>query len=212
MNILFFIIIHKQIIMFSTTCNSNCICIDADCKFTHLISYKERKIVKKLYSTLSNITKEEPSFSTRKKNCTFGQLCINDKCGFRHRLCFENREKLSVLYNYNKICPDKNEEKKSETISKKLDIKEIKTNNLFLNLDDDVDDIQQEEIKEIKENKKIKENKEIINDVKPFTPPVYSGKSWVSVIIEGPKPKELNLNIESSNWEELADEDFYMKF
>lgn len=194
--------------MFSTTCNSNCICIDADCKFTHLISYKERKIVKKLYSTLSNITKEEPSISTRKKNCTFGQLCINDKCGFKHRLCFENREKLSVLYNYNKICPDKNEEKKSQLSSKKLDNEEIKTKNFFLTLDDNEDDnenkddIQKEEIKKEK----------IINDVKPFIPPVYSGKSWVSVIIEGPKPKELNLNLETSNWEELADDDFYMKF
>ena len=193
---------YKQLIMFSTTCNSNCICIDADCKFTHLISYKERKVVKKLYSTLSNITKDEPSVATRKKNCNFGQLCINDKCGFRHRLCFENREKLSVLYNYNKICPDKNDEKKSQTVSKKISNEVISTKNLFLTLD---------EI-EVQEEVKKTEVKEIINDIKPFTPPVYSGKSWVSVIVEGPKPKQLNLSVETSNWEELADDDFYMKF
>ena len=78
----------------------------------------------------------------------------------------------------------------------------IKTKNFFLTLDDDEYDNQKEEIKKEK----------IINDVKPFIPPVYSGKSWVSVIIEGPKPKELNLNLETSNWEELADDDFYMKF
>ena len=187
--------------MFSTACNLNCICVDADCKYTHLISYKERKTVKKLYSTLSNVAKDEPSFATRKKNCNFGQLCINDKCGFKHRLCFENREKLSVLYNYNKICPDKNDEKKSQLGPKKVFDEVISTKNLFLTLDDI-----QEEVKSVVEIK------EFINDIKPFTPPVYSGKSWVSVIVDGPKPKELNLNVETSNWEELADDDFYMKF
>ena len=188
--------------MFSATCNSNCICVDADCKFTHLLPYKERKTVKKLYSTLSNVTKEEPSVSMRKKNCKFGQLCINDKCGFRHRLCFENREKLSLLYNYNKICPNKNDKKNGELTSKKPNVEEISTKNFFLTLDDV---IHEEELKEVKEVMEIKE-------VKPFTPPVYSGKSWVSVIIEGPKPKQVNLSVETSNWEELADDDFYMKF
>jgi len=188
--------------MFSSTCNLNCICIDADCKFTHLISYKERKIVKKLYSTLSNINKEEPSLSTRKKNCNFGQLCINQNCGFRHRLCFENREKLSVLYNYNKICPDKSEAKKTSSTSNKINNDDISTKNFFLTLDDVQEEI---EVKEV-----IK--KVIINDIKPFVPPVYTGKSWVSVITEEPKPKNLNLSVETSNWEDLADDDFYMKF
>lgn len=187
--------------MFSTTCNSNCICIDADCKFTHLISYKERKTVKKLYSTLTNTSKEEQSLTTRKKNCNLGQLCINDKCGFRHRLCFENREKLSVLYNYNKICPNKIIENKSETVSTKNDTDKFSTKNLFLILND-----VEEEIKDVPII-------EYSNDIKAFTAPIYSGKSWVSVIMEGPpKPKELNLNVETSNWEELADDDFYMKF
>ena len=189
--------------MFSTVCNSNCICVDADCKFTHLIAYKERKVVKKLYSSLSNISKEEPSNATRKKNCNFGQLCINQSCGFKHRLCFENREKLSVLYNYSKICPDKNEEKKSNSSSNKVMKEKISTKNLFLTLED----VEEEVVEEKKEVVK-----EVINDVKPFTPPIYTGKSWLSVVVEEPKAKPLNLNVDTSNWEELADDDFYMKF
>jgi len=187
----------------STTCNLNCICIDADCKYSHRLSYKDRKIVNKLYSTISNINKEEPSSSTRKKNCTFGQLCINENCGFRHRLCFKNREKLSILYNYNKICPNIKDETEEKPTSNTIFKDDISTTNLFLTLEEIP-----EEIVEVKEVISV-----IFNDVKPCIPPVYSGKSWALLLKEEPKEeKTLNLSVETSNWEELADDDFYMKF
>lgn len=189
--------------MYSATCNLNCICVNSDCKFNHFISYKERKIVKKQFMTLTNISKEEPSAETRKKNCNFGQLCINKDCGFRHRLCFENREKLSVLYKYNKICPDKIDSKINKSLKSSVVSNEIEKKNYFLTLEDvpDVEVIDDIQVK----------SKEVI-DVKPFIPPVYNGKSWATVVKDVPKPKMVNLNVETSNWEDLADDDFYMKF
>jgi len=192
----------------STTCNSNCICVDADCKYSHRLSYKDRKIVNKLYSTIPNINKEEPSSSSRKKNCAFGQLCINENCGFRHRLCFKNREKLSILYNYNKICPNVKDETVEQLPTKTAQKDEIATKNSFITLEDIPEEIVIE----------VKEIKEVVNDVKPCFPPVYSGISWALLLKEPKEPngskveKKLNLNVETSNWEELADDDFYMKF
>jgi len=185
------------------TCNFNCICVDADCSYKHFISYKERKIVKKFYNTLSNVNKEEPNMETRKKNCTYGQLCNNANCGFKHRLNYENREKLTVLYNYNKICPEKKETKTVENIM--VNDKTISTTNYFLTLEDD--EIQ-ETIVDIKEQN-IKETTDIPKIVEP--PPIYNGKSWVDIVIN-PNDKKINLTIENASWEELADDDFYMKF
>jgi hypothetical protein len=160
--------------------------------------------VNKLYSTLANINKEEPSSSTRKKNCTFGQLCINENCGFKHRLCFKNREKLSILYNYNKICPNVKDETVEQSPTKKIVKNELSIKNSFLTLEEVPEEIIEE----------VKVIKEVFNDVKPCIPPVYSGISWALLLKEPKEPKEkkLNLSVETSNWEELADDDFYMKF
>lgn len=120
------------------TCNLNCICINSDCSYKHFIQYKDRKIVKKFYDTLSNKSIEEPNNETRKKNCIYGQLCENKNCGFRHRLNYSNREKLTVLYKFNKICPSTELNTKSiipTSIKSKNDNK-----NSFILLDD-VDDI-----------------------------------------------------------------------
>jgi len=85
---------------------------------------------------------------------------------------------------------------------------EIATKNSFLTLEDVPEEIVIE----------VKEIKEVVNDVKPCIPPVYSGISWALLLKEPKEPngskeeKKLNLNVETSNWEELADDDFYMKF
>lgn len=181
------------------TCNFNCICVDPDCSYKHYISYKERKVVKKFYDTLSNVNKEEPNMEMRKKNCTYGQLCNNNNCGFKHRLNYENREKLTVLYNYNKICPEKKEVKTVENFI--LNDKTISTTNYFLSLNDD----EPEEIK--KQDITEEEMPKIIE------PPIYNGKSWLDIVINNNIPeKKVNLTIENASWEELADDDFYMKF
>lgn len=188
------------------TCNNNCICDDVDCSYKHYLSYKERKIVKKFYCTLKNVNKEETNMESRKKNCSYGQLCNNKKCGFKHRLNYENREQLIVLYNYNKICPEKKEIKSKEQI---IEDKSIVSNNYFLFLDDEINE------------DKIKEEITVI----PVELPVYKGKSWLDIVINKNeitpvlstnlsqilKPT-INMTIDNSSWEELADEDFYMMF
>lgn len=193
--------------MFSVTCNLNCICLDADCKYNHLLAYKERKIVNQHYLTLTNVNKEESSPLTRKKNCNFGQLCNNESCGFKHRLCYENREKLIILYNYDKICPNKTTSFQIEISKKEKKKDNISSKNLFLTLDD----LPEEEFKEVK-SKPLKALKPI-KDVEPFVPPIYLGKSWIDVINQGKKPKPIDLSLKISNWEDTADDsEFYMKF
>jgi hypothetical protein len=108
------------------------------------------------------------------------------------------------LYNYNKICPNIKNDTVEQSPAKTTHRDEISTKNSFLTLEDVPEEIIQE-VMEIKED---------VNDVKPCIPPVYSGISWALLLKEPKEPKEkkLNLNVETSNWEELADDDFYMKF
>lgn len=195
-----------------TTCNKNCICDDIDCSYKHYISYKERKIVKNFYCKLKNVNKEETNIESRKKNCSYGQLCNNKNCGFKHRLNYENREQLIVLYNYNKICPEKKEIKSKETL---VQDKSIASKNYFLFLDDAIDEV----------NDEIKE--EICNIPISVELPIYKGKSWLDIVINktdiimppisSPKlspilKSKINMTIDNSSWEELADDEFYMKF
>lgn len=176
----------------SNTCNLNCICINSDCSYKHYISYKERKIVKKFYDIIEDINKDENNLDTRKKNCTFGQLCDKETCGFRHRLSFRNREKLIVSYRFHKICPTKSEINltKSDLKSVSTNNKTINSKNLFLSLDDDEEEIEIED-----EDEEIKEK--------------INKKSWVDVVSN---TKKVNLNLEIKNWEDLDDDEFYMKF
>ena len=205
-------------------CNLNCVCVDSDCSYKHYISYKDRKIVKQFYDELSNKLKDEPNPETRKKNCTFGQLCDKEKCGFRHRLSFANREKLIVSYRFNKICPTKTAEITSAKVSENKQTQKLQSN-LYLLLDDNIEEEIKEEIKE-----------------EPVMQPMIFNKSWVNAVINQIKPEikpeikheikpeikheikpeikheikpEIKPEIKHeiiSNWEDVADEDYYMTF
>ena len=168
------------------TCNLNCICINADCVYNHFISYKDRKTLKKLYDTLPNKIIEESNNDTRKKNCSFGQLCENKNCGFRHRLNFSSREKLIVSYKFNKICPSSKEELKTVATSN-IKMQSNSSKNQFTVLDD--------------------ENENDIINEPIYNPPVYSGKSWVSVV-----KTEKPLCKDDSEDDIEEDDGFYMKF
>lgn len=89
--------------MSSVVCNFSSFCTDCDCNFYHNISFKDRKIVRKLYDSLPSVDKNEINPSTRKANCRFGQLCFNPDCGFRHRLSYNCRIKLSKAFNDSKL-------------------------------------------------------------------------------------------------------------
>lgn len=168
------------------TCNLNCICTDVDCVYKHFINYKERKIVKKFYDSLSTKIIEETNNESRKKNCTFGQLCENKDCGFRHRLNFNSREKLIVLYKFNKIRPSINEDCK-KTVTDKPITNKITTNNLFMTLDDDIEDEKQ--------------------NFPSIT--IITSKSWASVV----KAEKKEIGDSDSESDDINyDDDFYMKF
>ena len=185
-----------------STCNQNCICINSDCAFKHYISYKERKIVKQFYDKL-DISKDEPNAELRKKNCTFGQLCDKESCGFRHRIIYANREKLIVSYRYSKICSNESEKTvQSKQVAAKT-INNITSKNMFLTLDID------EEPDEIQNVVIVETKPEIMPvEVKP-----YVGRAWNKVVLNEDKPeKKVDMSVSNSTWEELDDEDFYMKF
>jgi hypothetical protein len=86
-----------------TICNFNCICIDYDCKYSHFISYKDRKTTRRIYDTLENLNKNEKNAETRKANCKYGQLCNNNNCGFRHKLSYNDRCRLIYAFNANVV-------------------------------------------------------------------------------------------------------------
>lgn len=87
----------------SIVCNCSSFCIDTDCLYSHGISIKDRKVVRKLYDGLIRPNKAEPNPEKRRANCKFGQICWNGDCGFRHRLCFEDRMKLVNGFNKAKV-------------------------------------------------------------------------------------------------------------
>lgn len=108
--------------MNAPVCNLNCICVDADCIYTHLPILKDRKIVKKLFDNLSGISKIEENADKRKANCRFGQLCYNEKCGFRHRLSVDNRLTLIKEFNNFKLNDIK--------VEKKVEVMKVKEFNI----------------------------------------------------------------------------------
>lgn len=98
------------------TCNFSCICVDSDCTFQHILSYRERKIVRKLYDSL-NPNKKEENMHLRKANCSFGQLCNNKDCNYKHRLSFQDRKEL--LNSYQNTSSNTPNAKKNGFISQK---------------------------------------------------------------------------------------------
>ena len=201
-------------------CNLNCVCVDSDCSYKHYISYKDRKIVKQFYDELSNKLKDEPNPETRKKNCTFGQLCDKEKCGFRHRLSFANREKLIVSYRFNKICPTKTAEITSAKVSENKQTQKLQSN-LYLLLDDNIEEetvIQpiifnkswvNAVINQIKSEIKSEIKPEIKSDIKSEIKPEI--KPNIKSEIKSEIKPEIKHEI-ISNWEDVADEDYYMTF
>ena len=95
--------------MSGIVCNFCAICVDADCKFEHSISIKDRRVVKKLYDGLVHPNKVEPNPEKRRANCKFGQICWTEKCGFRHRLAFSDRMKLVDGFNDAKLASARSE-------------------------------------------------------------------------------------------------------
>jgi hypothetical protein len=179
----------------SITCNLNCICVNPDCSFGHCISYKERKNFLKIYNATPNKMFDEPNMELRKKNCTFGQLCEKESCGYKHRLSFPNREKIIIAYKFNKICPDNSTTSKKTTIIPKAN--DFKTHNSFSALDE----IPVEEV-EVEQQKPVI----IIENT--------NKNSWAS-IVKNEKKKVAIARDENNvplNWEDCADEDFFMEF
>lgn len=170
------------------TCNMNCICSNPDCSFAHCIPYKERKSFLKIYNATPNKNCDEPNMNLRKKNCTFGQLCEKECCGYKHRLSFATREKLIIAYKFNKICPDNSATaKKINTINKEDD---VKIHNSFSVL---LDEIPIEEIPQVIENK--------------------NQNSWASIVRnENKKTIPRDEDNVPLNWEDCADDDFFMEF
>jgi len=176
-------------------CNLNCICTNADCLYKHFIDYKERKNVKRFYIKL-NIKKPEEDYGSRNANCTYGQLCNKPCCGYRHRISFEDREKLITAYKYYKICPEK-EEKPKLIEYKKPEI--INNSNAFSAL-------QIEEVEEIDEIKEVQEVKEI-EEVQEKD---ETNRKWVNAVINS--KKKINMKFNSSNWGDICEDDYLMKF
>lgn len=132
-------------------CNFNCICINSDCIYRHYITFKERKYVANIYKNIPDIKEliNENNNEGRKANCIYGQLCRNKDCGFKHRLSPEGRFKIIDEYDLIKLS--------TEPMRKNKDIKivenKLKTTNLFLMLEDfveeivKVEEVEKEEIK-----------------------------------------------------------------
>jgi len=126
----------------SIICNLDCICIDCDCKFSHPIPIKERKLVRKLYDNITHPDKNEPNGQLRKANCRFGKLCHNEKCGYRHRLSFSNRMILVDGFNQSKIDATKTEKQPKVIVAKCFN---LENNNAFIGLN--VEEIPENTIK-----------------------------------------------------------------
>ena len=118
----------------STVCNNDCTCINCDCVYAHPISFKERKIVNKLFSNLSNPNRKETNPETRKANCSNGKICIKETCGYRHRLSFSDRIKLNDQFQNFKI---QNIKEIKEKPKKEIKDFSINTSNLFGMLDEE---------------------------------------------------------------------------
>ena len=133
-------------------CNNASYCVDCDCLFQHYpSSMKDRKIVKKMYDSLSGLSKVEDKMEKRKANCRFGQFCFNADCGFKHRLCDKDRQRLIKAFNDYKLNDIK--------VEKKVEVKTIEPFDIsHKNSFDTLEEVQEEVV------------------VKPV-----SGKSWADV-------------------------------
>lgn len=175
-----------------SVCNDDCICINCDCLYYHPLDFSERKIVYKLYNSLSNPSKKEDNPEKRKKNCNFGKLCNRADCGFRHRLVFSDRLKLIDSYKNHQL---KNIKEVQEKPKKEVKEFSIKTSNPFEHLLDVQIPVEVPVIF-IKESNM------------DFKVALLEGKKEVITV----KPNNENTN----SWADMCDSDgddyFYMKF
>jgi len=171
--------------MNTPVCNSNCICIDSDCSFFHLPTFKDRKIIKNLFDALPVCSKAEVNAGSRKANCRFGQLCFNADCGFRHRLCVPDRHKLIKAFNDFKLTDIKVEKQPKHTPIKTFNIKSV--NSFDFLVDDSTE----------------------LTNTPPPSPPAWP--SLTHSILPAPVIKTPP---EIKSWADMFDndEDFYMKF
>jgi hypothetical protein len=180
----------------STVCNNDCTCINCDCVYAHPISFKERKIVNKLFSNLSNPDKKEINPETRKANCSNGKICIKETCGYRHRLSFSDRIKLNDQFQNFKI---QNIKEIKEKPKKEIKDFSINTSNLFGML-------HEEEKVEIEIEKSV---------------PIIFKKGFKEALIEGKTEEVKEVKITPVkikevpiNWSDNcdSDDDYYMNF
>ena len=79
-------------------CNFNCICFNADCKYSHAISdVEERKLFRDtIYSTINpkDYNETDPD-GVRRVPCRKGQICTFKTCNFKHFINAEGREIMS---------------------------------------------------------------------------------------------------------------------
>jgi hypothetical protein len=181
-------------------CNFNCICFNSDCNYRHYVTYKERKIIAKIYNdelTELKTMKEEKS-ETRKANCIYGQLCKNKDCNFKHHINYEGRMMLIEKYNTNSTKKNHTNEEKSVKI---INIKksDFKSKNLF----DDLEEEKEEEKKEIIFPIIVIINK--LDESKPkWTDVVKNGEH---MILEKKKNNfEKMMTVEKSAWADYDDE------
>jgi hypothetical protein len=149
----------------------------------------------KIYNATPNKNLDEPNMDLRKKNCTFGQLCEKESCGYKHRLSFQTREKMIIAYKFNKICPDTSITAKKTNSFHKED--EVKIQNYFSALD---------EIQVEQQQPQLLPQPKIIE--------ITNKNSWASIVRNEVKKTpiqrdEYNVPL---NWEDCADEDFFMEF
>jgi hypothetical protein len=72
---------------------------------------------------------------------------------------------------------------------------------LTLDIDEEPDEIQKVVIVETKP------------EIMPVEVKLYVGRAWNKVVLNEDKPdKKVDMTVSNSTWEELDDEDFYMKF
>jgi hypothetical protein len=150
----------------------------------------------KIYNSTPNKIYDEPNMDMRKKNCTFGQLCEKEICGYKHRLSFANREKLIIAYKFNKICPDNSSTIKKVNLS--YNEPKIEIHNAFSALNENP-------IEEVEEQPKI---------IIPQAIESNNKNSWAS-IVRNEKPIKIIPRDEDNiplNWEDCADDDFFMEF
>jgi len=179
-------------------CNFNCICSNADCNYRHYLSFKERKVVGKIYNNYLVILKQmkEEKSESRKANCLYGQMCRNKDCNFKHHINYDGRMMLIERYTDSNKKVEVKEEKPTKVII--INKSNFKSPNLF----DSLEEEKEEEVVSVKVPGvvviKKEENKTKWSDI------VKNGEQ---IILERKKDEfEKMMTSEKSDWADYDDE------